>query len=133
MINYKEIKSEELRKEAEELKDKYFLFSIIVVDRINEGKFELNYLFENKENADLINLKTFILRNDPKIDSISDIFPAADYEEREAYDMFGIIFTGHKNLKRILLPEDWPFGYPLRKDFVINDEIRNWTGTDLRW
>ncbi|MCW1292217.1 MAG: NADH-quinone oxidoreductase subunit C, partial [Candidatus Rehaiarchaeum fermentans] len=129
----KEIKSEELRKEAEELKDKYFLFSIIVVDRINEGKFELNYLFENKENADLINLKTFILRNDPKIDSISDIFPAADYEEREAYDMFGIIFTGHKNLKRILLPEDWPFGYPLRKDFVINDEIRNWTGTDLRW
>ncbi|MEM3829991.1 MAG: NADH-quinone oxidoreductase subunit C [Conexivisphaerales archaeon] len=128
-----EIEKDEILERATQLKDNYFLFSIVVVDRMKDNKFEINYIFEHKEKNEMVNIRTFLSRDNPKIYSISNIFPAADYEEREAYDMFGIIFLGHNNLRRILLPEDWPFGYPLRKDFIVNDEVRNWTGTELRW
>lgn len=55
-------------------------------------------------------------RDDPHIPTVSDIWPAADWHEREAFDMMGIIFDGHPNLTRILCPDDWK-GYPLRKDY----------------
>ena len=53
-----------------------------------------------------------------EIPSVASVWPTADWHEREAYDMFGIVFTGHPDLRRILLPEDYP-GYPLRKDFKV--------------
>lgn len=56
------------------------------------------------------------LRFHPKIDTVSDIWPAADWMEREAYDMFGILFAGHEDLRRLLLPEDWE-GHPLLKTY----------------
>lgn len=55
---------------------------------------------------------------DPQIPSIVDIYPAADWHERETYDMFGIVFTGHPALTRILMPDDWP-GHPQRKDYPL--------------
>jgi NADH-quinone oxidoreductase subunit C len=55
-------------------------------------------------------------RADPKIPSVADVWRAADWHEREAYDLMGIIFTGHPDLRRILCPEDWD-GHPLRKDY----------------
>lgn len=68
-----------------------------------------------------VRLKAFLPRTEaPTIASITDIFKAANWLEREAYDMFGIRFTGHPELRRILMPEDW-VGYPLRKDFVTPD------------
>ncbi|MCL4362444.1 NADH-quinone oxidoreductase subunit C, partial [Candidatus Parvarchaeota archaeon] len=77
-------------------------------------------------------VKVNITEKDFAIDSITDIFSSANWEEREAYDLFGIKFNGHPDLRRILLPEDWP-GHPLRKDFKVDDEIRNWTGLDLKF
>lgn len=54
----------------------------------------------------------------PEIPSVAEIWCAADWHEREAYDFFGIKFTGHPDLRRILCPEDWE-GYPLRKDYKV--------------
>ena len=56
----------------------------------------------------------------PSIATISDIYKAANWHERETYDMFGIQFTGHPDHRRILCPEDW-VGHPLRKDYVAPD------------
>ncbi len=55
-------------------------------------------------------------RDNPHIPTVAHIWPTADWQEREAYDMMGIVFDGHPNLERILLPDDW-VGYPLRKDY----------------
>ena len=63
-------------------------------------------------------VRTEVPKENPEIDSITDILPAANLYEREAHDLLGIRFRGHPNLKRIFLPEDWPEGvYPLRKEY----------------
>ena len=59
-------------------------------------------------------------REDPNLDTVCDIWPTAEFHEREVYDLFGIRFNNHPDLRRLLLTDDWE-GYPLRKDYV--DEI----------
>src|SRR5436190_21384290 len=68
-----------------------------------------------------IAVKVFCPRDNPHIPSVADFWPAADWHEREAFDMFGIIFDGHPDLRRILCADDWE-GYPLRKDYVFPRE-----------
>ncbi len=94
-------------------------------------KFELNYIFSRYSDDETLRLIVEI-QDGEHIESISNIFPSANWEEREAYDLFGVVFDNHPNLKRILLPEDWP-GHPLRKDFIVTDEIKHWTGLDLKF
>lgn len=67
-----------------------------------------------------VRIKVFLPRSDAKVPSVYWIWKSADWQERETYDMYGIIYEGHPNLKRILMPEDW-VGYPLRKDYVSPD------------
>lgn len=67
-----------------------------------------------------VRVKVFLPRKDPKIPSVYWIWKAADWQERESYDMYGIVYEGHPNLKRLLMPEDWK-GWPLRKDYVSPD------------
>ncbi|PSF39294.1 NADH-quinone oxidoreductase subunit C [Aphanothece hegewaldii CCALA 016] len=67
-----------------------------------------------------VRLKVFLPRDNPRVPSVYWIWKAADWQERESYDMFGIIYEGHPNLKRILMPEDW-VGWPLRKDYISPD------------
>ncbi|HTG01914.1 MAG TPA: NADH-quinone oxidoreductase subunit C [Nitrospirota bacterium] len=64
-----------------------------------------------------VTVKAFLQRENPEIDSLVPLFRGIDWYERETFDMFGIRFLGHPNLKRLLLPDDWE-GYPLRKDYV---------------
>lgn len=63
-----------------------------------------------------LTLKISIPRENPVVDSVVSVWKTADWHEREAFDMFGINFTGHGDLRRILMPADWE-GYPLRKDY----------------
>jgi NAD(P)H-quinone oxidoreductase subunit J len=67
-----------------------------------------------------IRVKVFLPRENPRVPSVYWIWKTADWQERETYDMFGIVYEGHPNLKRLLMPEDW-VGWPLRKDYISPD------------
>ncbi|NEO33797.1 MAG: NAD(P)H-quinone oxidoreductase subunit J [Symploca sp. SIO3C6] len=75
---------------------------------------------DDADQPEEVRLKVFLPRDNPKVASVYWIWKAADWQERETYDMFGIFFEGHPNLKRILMPEDW-IGWPLRKDYISPD------------
>lgn len=75
---------------------------------------------DNADRPEEVRLKVFLSREDPRVPSVYWIWKTADWQEREAFDMFGIVYEGHPNLKRIMMPEDW-VGYPLRKDYVSPD------------
>ncbi len=64
-----------------------------------------------------VTLKVSVPREEPEVESVESVWKTANWHEREAYDMFGIKFLHHPNLERILMPYDWPGGYPLRKDY----------------
>lgn len=82
--------------------------------------YHLLKLSDNAENPEEVRLKVYLPRENPTIDSVYWIWKAADWQERESYDMYGIVYKGHPNLKRILMPEDW-IGWPLRKDYISPD------------
>jgi NADH-quinone oxidoreductase subunit C len=70
-------------------------------------------------------LKVELDKENPSVDTLSEIYSAANWHERETYDLFGIKFNNHPNLERILLPKDW-VGHPLRKNYVNKDERLSW-------
>ncbi|MCX8031729.1 MAG: NADH-quinone oxidoreductase subunit C, partial [Thermodesulfovibrionales bacterium] len=65
-----------------------------------------------------IRVRAKVFEGEPHIDTVTDLWQGADWHERECFDMFGIIFKNHPDLRRILMPEDWN-GYPLRKDYPL--------------
>lgn len=75
---------------------------------------------DDVEQLEEVCVKVFVPREDPRVPSVYWIWKAADFQERESYDMYGIVYEGHPNLKRILMPEDW-VGWPLRKDYISPD------------
>ncbi|HEY6293447.1 MAG TPA: NADH-quinone oxidoreductase subunit C [Terriglobia bacterium] len=81
-----------------------------------EPRFETVYHLYSIEHNQRLRLKVRLPGDDPRVDSMVPIWPAANAFEREVFDLFGIYFEGHPYLVRILLPEDWE-GYPLRKDY----------------
>ena len=83
--------------------------------------FECVYQIASYSNALVAELHVKIPRDAPKVDSVVPVWPGADMHEREAFDMMGVVFEGHPNLTRILLPEDSTF-HPLRKDFREEEE-----------
>jgi NADH-quinone oxidoreductase subunit C len=86
-----------------------------------EPRFEVVYgLLSLSRNARL-NLKVGVNEENPRVPSVTGVWPTADWHERETYDFYGIEFDGHPNLTRILLPEDW-VGWPLRKDSPLGYE-----------
>lgn len=82
--------------------------------------YDLVKLSDDARDPDQVRLKVFLPREDPRLPSVYWIWKTADWQERESYDMFGILYEGHPNLKRILMPEDW-VGWPLRKDYITPD------------
>lgn len=81
------------------------------------GTLSVYYHLESTSIRHKLVLKTSTSRNNPEVVSVSEIWNAANWHEREAFDMFGIKFINHPDLRRILMPYDWEFGFPLRKDY----------------
>ncbi|MDJ0897182.1 MAG: NAD(P)H-quinone oxidoreductase subunit J [Xenococcus sp. MO_188.B8] len=75
---------------------------------------------DDADSTEEVRIKVYLPRDNPHIASVYWIWKGADWQERESYDMYGIIYDGHPNLKRILMPEDW-IGWPLRKDYISPD------------
>ncbi|TVP68013.1 MAG: NAD(P)H-quinone oxidoreductase subunit J [Leptolyngbya sp. LCM1.Bin17] len=82
--------------------------------------YHLTKVGDDGDRPEEIRVKVFLPRADPRVPSVYWIWKAADWQERESYDMYGIIYEGHPNLKRLLMPEDW-VGWPLRKDYISPD------------
>jgi len=82
--------------------------------------YHLSKVSDNADRPEEVRVKVFLPRENPTVPSVYWIWKTADWQERESYDMYGINYEGHPNLKRILMPEDW-VGYPLRKDYISPD------------
>lgn len=85
---------------------------------IQGERFEIVANLVSIEARSRVRIRVQVPENDPVLDSLFHLYPGSEAMEREIYDLFGIIFTDHPDLTRILLPEDWE-GYPLRKDYAV--------------
>lgn len=83
-----------------------------------EPRFELNYHLVSIPLRQRVCLRVRLASSDPVVESLVPVWPGANWLEREIFDLFGIRFSGHPDLRRILLPDDWE-GYPLRRDFPV--------------
>ena len=84
-----------------------------------EPRFELNYQLVSIPRSRRLCLQVRLSSSDPVVDSLVPVWPGANWLEREVFDLFGIRFEGHPDLRRILMPDDWE-GYPLRKDYPLS-------------
>jgi NAD(P)H-quinone oxidoreductase subunit J len=82
--------------------------------------YHLTKMSDNAVKPEEVRVKVFLSRENPVVPSVYWIWRTVDWQERETFDMYGIVYQGHPNLKRLLMPEDW-VGYPLRKDYVSPD------------
>jgi NADH-quinone oxidoreductase subunit C len=86
-----------------------------------EPRLGVHYELISYKRVERLRVKTRMTTEDPVVPSVVDLFPTADFHEREVYDMFGVRFDGHPDLRRILMPEDY-VGFPQRRDFPIGGE-----------
>jgi NADH-quinone oxidoreductase subunit C len=99
-----------------------FLASLHGVDYYpEEPRLGVVYELLNMQDVDRVSVKARVSIDDPKIATVTKIWPGADFPERELYDMFGVVFEGHDDLRRILMPEDYE-GFPQRRDFPVGGE-----------
>jgi NADH-quinone oxidoreductase subunit C len=104
-----------------------FLASVHGVDYYpDEPRLGVIYELLDMENVDRISVKVRVSIEEPHVDSVVDMWPGANFPEREVYDMFGVVFDGHPDLRRILMPEDYE-GHPQRRDFPIGGEPIHFT------
>ena len=88
------------------------------LDKDRPERFEMVYILRSLADACWFRVTTWVPEDDPRIATASDVWKAAPWAEREVFDMYGITFDGHADLRRILLP-DWYEGHPLRKDYPM--------------
>ena len=110
-----------------------FLSSLHVADYLPaEPRFGVHYELLNRDRVERLRVKAMLPSESPEIDSAVDLFPTANFQEREAYDFFGVVFRGHPELTRILLPEDY-VGWPQRRDFPVGGEPVTFTYSEKRY
>ncbi|MDD2498099.1 MAG: NADH-quinone oxidoreductase subunit C [Desulfitobacteriaceae bacterium] len=108
-------------KEIKENTQYNFLADLTAVDY--PERMEVVYHLMNIKDAGLTRVKALLDKSDPKIDSVVFLWDTANVMERETYDLLGVIFEGHPDLKRILCPDDFE-GHPLRKDYKVEPAVR---------
>lgn len=116
--------------------DYSFLVDLAVVDyHPQQPRFSVVYLLHALKHNQRLRLRVRLPAEDTRLPSVCEIWPAAEWPEREAFDLMGIEFVGHPDLRRILMPADWE-GHPLRKDYPLGyEEVQfsfNWREIDLR-
>ena len=84
----------------------------------SQPRFEVIYHLLSIATKERVRLKVRLDVSSPVIESVTSVWPSANFYEREVFDLFGVRFTGHPNLKRIMMPDDWE-GHPLRKDYPV--------------
>ena len=101
-----------------------------------QPRFGVHYELLNRDRVERIRVKAMLADPGedalPEIDSCAELFPTANFQEREAFDFFGIVFRGHPDLTRILLPEDY-VGWPQRRDFPVGGEPVTFTYNERRY
>jgi NADH-quinone oxidoreductase subunit C len=115
---------EKVRLVLEHLRSKgyQFLASLHGVDYYpHEPRLGVLYEMLDRDTVDRISVKARVSTDSPRIESVVDMFPGAEFPEREVYDMFGVVFDGHPDMRRILMPEDYE-GHPQRRDFPVGGE-----------
>jgi NADH-quinone oxidoreductase subunit C len=99
-----------------------FLASLHGCDYLpEEPRLGVHYQLLSMARVERLNVKTRVGVDDPRVPTVVDLWMGANYQEREVYDMFGVVFDGHPDMRRILMPEDYE-GYPQRRDFPIGGE-----------
>ncbi|MDI6889380.1 MAG: NADH-quinone oxidoreductase subunit C [Thermodesulfovibrionales bacterium] len=106
-----------------------FLVDLCGVDYLDKKvpRFEVVYNLYSIKYRHRIRLKAQVPEDNPRIDTVTSMWAGANWHERECFDMYGIVFRGHPDLRRILMPEDWE-GYPLRKDYPVKGPEKEWPG-----
>jgi NADH-quinone oxidoreductase subunit C len=99
------------------------LAELTAIDQLPaEPRFELVYLLVSIEHRQRLRVRVRLAGSNPHIATVSSVWPAANWLEREVWDLFGIAFDGHPDPRRLLMPEDWE-GYPLRKDYPVQIQM----------
>jgi NADH-quinone oxidoreductase subunit C len=96
------------------------------------ARYELVYQLRNLDTKELVRVRAFVAGDPPHIDSVHELFPPANWDERETYDLFGIVFNDHPELTRILMPDDW-VGPPLRRDYPVGGEVVEFSDEHAMW
>jgi NADH-quinone oxidoreductase subunit C len=110
-----------------------FLASVHGVDHYpEEPRLGVIYELLDMGRVDRITVKLRVPLDAPRVESVTADWPTADHQEREVYDMFGVVFEGHPDLRRILMPEDYE-GHPQRRDFPIGGEPVIFTRDETKW
>ncbi len=110
-----------------------WLANLTALDYPATDQLAVVYELRSTQHEHWLAVKVYCSRKEPVVDSVCDLWPAAEWHEREAYDLMGITFPGNPDLRRILLPEDW-VGHPLRKDYQFPRSYQGIPGTyELDW
>jgi NADH-quinone oxidoreductase subunit C len=105
--------------------------SVSGVDYLGEARrLHVTYHLTSMTYRRRVRLEVAVTAEDPHVPSVTKVYPTADWQERETYDMFGIVFDGHPNLTRILMPDDWE-GFPQRKDYPLGGVPVEYKGAEI--
>ena len=119
-----EIRSDSILEACAVLRELDFdlLVALTAVDHWpDEPRFEVVYRLYSTTSKEIVGLRTLLTEEPPELSSVESIYPNANWHEREVFDMFGIHFSDHSDLRRILMPHDWE-GHPLRRDYPLGYE-----------